>query len=63
MKKYAWAILTNAEPGLEEEFNKWYNEVHAGDVLRVPGVLSIQRFHLAGTQTVPEPEVLSCTEK
>ncbi len=56
MNKYVWAILTNAEPGTEDEFNRWYNEVHAPDVMRVPGVIGVQRFHLAGMQSKPGPE-------
>ncbi|MEC9358569.1 MAG: hypothetical protein VX836_11955, partial [Pseudomonadota bacterium] len=28
------------------EYNRWYNEQHLGDVLKVPGFTSAQRFSL-----------------
>jgi len=44
MVKFTYLVLTNAVPGREEEFNRWYTEQHLPDVLRVPGVVSAQRF-------------------
>jgi hypothetical protein len=36
MVKFTYLVLTNAVPGREEEFNRWYTEQHLPDVLRVP---------------------------
>lgn len=56
MKRYNWAVLTNAEAGREEDFERWYNEVHVPDLLRVPGVVGVTRGKLAASQTSPGPE-------
>ena len=51
MASYKFLVLTNAVPGSEAEFARWYDEVHLRDVLAVPGFVSAQRFALddAGT--------------
>ncbi|RYE40404.1 MAG: hypothetical protein EOP24_40990 [Hyphomicrobiales bacterium] len=54
--KYVWAIFTNAESGAEAEFNEWYDGVHVPDLLKIPGVTSAERFHLAPVQTKPGPD-------
>lgn len=36
------------EPSREDEFNKWYDEVHIPDVTSVSGVVSGRRFKKAG---------------
>ncbi|MCU4186663.1 hypothetical protein K6U06_20025 [Acidiferrimicrobium sp. IK] len=40
-------VLSNPVDGRESEFEKWYEEVHLGEVLAVPGVVSAQRFKMA----------------
>jgi hypothetical protein len=46
--------LSNAmSEDVEVEFNKWYDEVHAPQVLAVPGVASCRRFRLAPDQVMP----------
>lgn len=55
MKRYSWIVLTNAEAGREEDFDRWYNEVHVPDLLRVPGVVGVTRGKLAASQTDPGP--------
>ena len=37
----------------EAEFNTWYDEEHAPQVLRIPGVVSCRRFRLAPDQVIP----------
>jgi len=44
MAEFTYLVLTNPVPGREEEFNRWYTEQHVPDVLRIPGVVSAQRF-------------------
>jgi hypothetical protein len=44
---YKFLVLTNATPGMEDEFERWYRERHLPDVLDVPGFVSAQRFRLA----------------
>ncbi|MFQ3894817.1 hypothetical protein [Sphingobium sp. R-7] len=62
MSRYTWLVLTNAEPGREEEFNRWYNDVHVPDLLRIPGVVGVSRGRLGGTQTKPGPVGIEVVE-
>jgi hypothetical protein len=43
MSDYRLIMLSNAEPGKDEEFKKWY-EGHLDDMLKIPGVVSAQVF-------------------
>jgi hypothetical protein len=45
-----YIVLTNPVEGREDEFNDWYTNQHLQDILRVPGVISGQRFRLHSTQ-------------
>jgi hypothetical protein len=44
-------VFTNAAEGREDEFHRWYDEVHIPDVLRVPGVESAQRHVISPVET------------
>jgi hypothetical protein len=45
MNKPILIAMTNpVSPAREAEFNRWYDEVHARDILRLPGMLSISRY-------------------
>ena len=35
---------TCTEPGKDAEFNRWYNDVHIPEVLKVPGMISATRY-------------------
>ncbi len=45
--------MSNATPGMEEEFERWYGQEHLPHVLRVPGVLAGQRFRRVRTESLP----------
>jgi len=50
----AGALLLNAmniAPGLEAEFNEWYDKEHIPALAAVPGVLCARRFRGAGNRT------------
>ncbi|MGI4797457.1 MAG: DUF4286 family protein [Janthinobacterium lividum] len=55
MAAHVFIVMTNAEEGLEDEFNAWYDEQHIPDVLRVPGIKAVQRFRLSGKQRLDPP--------
>ena len=56
MKHYVMTVFSNAVAGQEEEYNRWYNNQHLGDVLKIPGFVAAQRFKLAGTDAnAPAP--------
>lgn len=35
---------------LEDEYNRWYDEVHLADVCSIPSITGAQRFTVSGTQ-------------
>ena len=47
-------VLTNAEPGQDDAFNRWYSDRHIDDVLAVPGFIAAQRFRLAAASARQE---------
>jgi len=46
MAKHLLVVFTNAAEGKDEEFNRWYNDVHLADVLKADGFVGAQRFAL-----------------
>lgn len=48
-----WLVFTKPVEGREDEFHRWYDEVHLPDVVAVPGVAAAQRFEL-GPERRPE---------
>ncbi len=51
MTRHQLVILTKAKPGQEAEFNRWYDEQHIPDVMRVPGVVGVKRYHVQAVTT------------
>lgn len=54
MARYKWLVFTNCEPGTEGAFNRWYDEVHIADLLRVPGITGARRLELTEAQMTME---------
>jgi hypothetical protein len=50
MAKHILVVLSNAQDGTDEQFNRWYTETHLGDILTLPGYSAAQRFKLSETQ-------------
>ena len=46
MPQFKMMVLSNAVVGQDEEFNRWYDEVHLPDVFKVPGVTGAERFRM-----------------
>jgi len=46
-------ILGNYTVGMEAEYHRWYDEVHAPEVTRVPGHVAMKRGRLADVQLEP----------
>jgi len=44
MTSYKFLVYTNAAAGRDDEFNKWYESQHLGDVLSVDAIKSAKRF-------------------
>jgi hypothetical protein len=39
-------VFTECQPGQEDEFNRWYDDVHIDDMQAVEGIETIQRYRL-----------------
>lgn len=46
-------ILGNYVPGRRAEYQKWYDEVHCGEVINVPGHVAMKRGELSPVQIEP----------
>jgi hypothetical protein len=51
-------VSVDVEKAVEDEFNRWYNEVHVGEVLSCPGWISGARY----VSTEGEPRYLAIYE-
>jgi hypothetical protein len=49
MAKYVMVVQSQAQPGRDDEYNAWYDQVHFHDILALPGVTSGRRFEHAMT--------------
>jgi len=59
---YIQTVVTAPFAGREDEFNRWYDEIHLPEVLAVPGFVAGQRFALTGLRAVDRPRYLSVYE-
>ena len=50
MPRSVLLVFTNATDGNDEEFNRWYDEVHMKEVIETPGFVGCERFELADAQ-------------
>lgn len=48
MARYISIVLSNPVPGREDEFNRWYLNVHIPDVLAIPGIVAASRYRRIG---------------
>lgn len=46
MPRFKLLILSNPVGDQDDEFNRWYDDVHLGDVFKVPGVIGAERFRM-----------------
>lgn len=51
MAKHVFLVLSNPTEGKEDEYNDWYDNIHLGEVIQVPGFTAAQRFKLDGEPT------------
>ena len=50
MAHYKWLVFTNCAEGQDADFNRWYDEVHIPDLLRIPGIVAAKRSMLDAAQ-------------
>ena len=52
--RYVLHVTSRAVSGREAEYDRWYEDVHAGEMCRLPGILSCTRYReldMTGTET------------
>lgn len=47
---YYFLVFSNPVAGTEDEYNRWYNELHQKDVVSIPGFMTAQRFVISEVQ-------------
>jgi hypothetical protein len=47
MTRFLFVVFTAPIEGQEDEYNEWYDGRHLSDTVRVPGIVSGERFVLA----------------
>lgn len=52
-EQYTLIVYTSPAEGREDEYNKWYDEVHLPEFSALPGVVSGRRYQVAGGQPAP----------
>ena len=50
MPKVKMLVYTNSLEGKDEEFNRWYDEIHIPEVLQFTKSVAAQRFRLSDAQ-------------
>ena len=48
-------VLSSPQPGREAEFNDWYDNVHLGELLDIPGIVGATRYK-SSTSGTDEPD-------
>jgi len=46
MPNYKLLVFSNPASGREEEYNRWYTDIHLGEVVASPGFTGARRFRL-----------------
>ena len=55
MPKFVLVATSSAAEGRDDEYNNWYDDVHAKDLLSIPGVKSARRFEATPFGPHPTP--------
>jgi hypothetical protein len=62
MAMYRFVALSTPAPGREEELERWYDQQHIPDSLKLDGFIAAQRFRLddgpVGSPSVPKWKVM-----
>lgn len=51
MARYDWLVMSDCDPECRDEFNRWYDDVHLADLLRIPGIVGARRYDLSAFQS------------
>jgi hypothetical protein len=51
MRAFKLVVFTNAAPDQDDDFNRWYEEQHAPNVLEIPGFTGVSRYTVSGSES------------
>ncbi len=54
MGKYVMVVQSSAKEGRDDEYNEWYDTIHAREICSVPGILTCRRLK-ATPIAIPTP--------
>jgi hypothetical protein len=57
---YTVIVYSGPAEGREDEYNKWYDEVHLAEFSSLPGVTSGRRFKVAGDKPTSYAAIYEC---
>jgi hypothetical protein len=60
MARYRMVMLSQPLPGREDDYERWYDDIHIPDMLQVPGFVAAQRFRIV-RNVVGETSFPFCT--
>lgn len=49
-QRLRYLVFSDPVEGREDEFNKWYDEVHVPEIVAMPGLISAQRYTINDTE-------------
>ncbi|WP_380872321.1 hypothetical protein ACFB49_32670 [Sphingomonas sp. DBB INV C78] len=58
MPKFLMTVRSNATPGKDEEYNRWYDEFHVPELLMTPTLVAAQRFRISDVSPADYPGYL-----
>ncbi len=50
MARYEWLVMSDCDPAHREEYNRWYDDVHIPDLLKIAGIVGARRLDLSPVQ-------------
>lgn len=63
MAKYILVVPSSAHPGKDDDYNRWYDDTHLGDLLAIPGIKSGTRYNAdSASPNAPEASYLAVYE-
>jgi hypothetical protein len=55
VRQYRLLVYTNARDGCDDEFNRWYDDIHLGEVVALPGFTGAERCAIRSKPGEPAP--------
>ena len=57
MPRFLLIAINGPTEGNDADYNKWYNEVHAADLMSITGAMNVRRFKVEAQNRIDKPYV------